>query len=341
MDGWIPWLDGGWWMDLSLSVSVRLLVQRWERWKMSSFWAKVIKYPNIKDEKIRKECACWNPFRLSGCCQLQQLYQFQSSTVGMCIVEHGPWNSWWPCRWGEVNHKIFSGPGFGMWCVSFMTFHSCFLEREPHLLHCQVLRLSDKRTTFNLQNYPLHLPQIDTAKSAVEDLVSFGTHHFVLFCDRRADWSQDKLQPKLWVPGLSPKTPETSTCTNATPESISFLAASLWWMFSYNQASNQNPINSCRFFPISVTGFTILQQSQVAWVASLIAPLHRKMLCMWAMEKVFFRRKEVNLKVALMRTGKFFLGKSFANKVRRACSVCLWLFTNAYYYLYYYVSLYE
>lgn len=108
-----------------------------------------------------------------------------------------------------------------------MTFHSCFLEREPHLLHCQVLRLSDKRTTFNLQNYPLHLPQIDTAKSAVEDLVSFGTHHFVLFCDRRADWSQDKLQPKLWVPGLSPKTPETSTCTNATPESISFLAASL------------------------------------------------------------------------------------------------------------------
>ena len=109
-----------------------------------------------------------------------------------------------------------------------MTFHSCFLEREPHLLHCQVLRLSDKRTTFNLQNYPLHLAQIDTAKSAVEDLVSFGTHHFVIFCDRRADWSQDKLQPKLWVPGLSPKTPETSTCTNATPESISFLAASLW-----------------------------------------------------------------------------------------------------------------
>lgn len=35
---------------------------------------------------------------------------------------------------------------------------------------------------------------------------------------------EDKLQPKLWVPGLSPKTPETSTCTNATPESISGLS---------------------------------------------------------------------------------------------------------------------
>ena len=32
-------------------------------------------------------------------------------------------------------------------------------------------------------------------------------------------WCQDKLQ-KLWVPGLSPKTPETST-TNASPGSIS------------------------------------------------------------------------------------------------------------------------
>ena len=67
IDGWLdPWLDGGWWMDLSLSVSVRLLVQRWEMWKMSSFWAKAIKYPDIKDEKIRKECACWNPFRSSA-----------------------------------------------------------------------------------------------------------------------------------------------------------------------------------------------------------------------------------------------------------------------------------
>ena len=62
-----------------------------------------------------------------------------------------------------------------------MKFHSCFLERELHLLHCQVLRLSDKRTTFNLQNYPLRLGQIGTAKSAVEDLVSFGTQHFVNF----------------------------------------------------------------------------------------------------------------------------------------------------------------
>lgn len=35
---------------------------------------------------------------------------------------------------------------------------------------------------------------------------------------------EDKLHPKLWVPGLSPKTPETSTCANATPESISGLS---------------------------------------------------------------------------------------------------------------------
>lgn len=88
----------------------------------------------------------------------------------------------------------------------------------------------------------------------------------------------------------------------------------LWWMFSYNQSSNQNPINSCWFFPTSVAGFTSLQQCQVAWVASLIAPLHRKMLCMWALEKVFFRRKEVNLKVALMRTGSSFWAKALQTK---------------------------
>lgn len=178
----------------------------------------------------------------------------------MCIVEHGPWKPWWPCRWGEVSHKIFSGHLWNFICVSWrgnLIYLTAKFRAEATRGQQTFIRYAFGANWHN---------KVDQKT---------GTHDFVWPSQCRLESGQAATEAVgSWT---ITKDSGNIYMRECHPRIYQFFGSNTaWWMFSYTQSSNQNLINSCRFFPTSVTRFTILQ-CQVAWVASLTARLHRKM----------------------------------------------------------------
>jgi len=86
--GWM--VDGGWIYPYPFRSDFWFKDERCE--KCEVFEQKPSNIPISKMKRYEKSVLVEIHFD-HQLCQLHQLYQFQSSTVGMCIVEHGPWNS--------------------------------------------------------------------------------------------------------------------------------------------------------------------------------------------------------------------------------------------------------